>query len=113
MRSGAIPELPITSATRGAGETVREDETGRSSALCDTRLAQLNIAFWTSVPIGNGLASRAISLYLQTDHPLLGTFDPDLFINDLVSQQGNYCSSVLVNALLYWACVSHFTKVRG
>ena len=76
-----------------------------SPPLCDPKLRHLNISFWTRVQISNELASRMISLYLETDHPLLGTFAGDLFVSDLVSQKSEYCSAVMVNALLYWACV--------
>lgn len=77
-----------------------------STKLCDSRLEELDIQFWTDVSIDNDTAARCISLYLETDHPLLGHFDPELFVLDLVSCQDQYCSSLLVNALLYWACVS-------
>jgi hypothetical protein len=73
--------------------------------LCDSRLADLNIGLWTSVSISNGLASRIISLYLSTDHPLLGTFDPDLFVGDLIGGGLQYCSRMLVSAVMYWGCV--------
>jgi hypothetical protein len=45
----------------------------------------LDITFWTTVPVTSETAAKAISLYLETDHPLLGTFDPDLFVADLIS----------------------------
>lgn len=69
--------------------------------LCDERLRALDISFWTSVDVANDFAARVISLYLETDHPLLGLFDPDLFITDLVEHRPRYCSAFLVNALLY------------
>ena len=75
-------------------------------SLCDERLKNLNIEFWTSVPIPSDLAAKIISLYLETDHPLLGSFDPDLFLADLVDCRNNYCSEILVSAVMYWGCVS-------
>lgn len=48
-----------------------------------------------------------MSLYLVNQHPILGTFDADLFVQDLVAQQLRYCSPLLVNAVLYYACVRH------
>ncbi|KXJ87785.1 hypothetical protein Micbo1qcDRAFT_124133, partial [Microdochium bolleyi] len=60
--------------------------------------------FWTNVDAANDFAARAISLYLETDHPLLGLFDADLFITDLVEHRTRYCSPFLVNALLYLSC---------
>ncbi|WQF77081.1 Putative zn(2)Cys(6) fungal-type DNA-binding domain-containing protein [Colletotrichum destructivum] len=72
--------------------------------LCDERLRKLKIDFWTDVPVTDDFAARVISLYLTTDHPLLGIFDPHLFITDLVGQRQKYCSRLLVNALMYWGC---------
>ncbi|KAG6178471.1 hypothetical protein E4U27_003741 [Claviceps purpurea] len=72
--------------------------------LCDPRLSKLNIRHWTSVDISDDLAAKCISLYLQTDHPLLGHFDPELFVSSLISEKHEYCSSLLINAMLYWAC---------
>lgn len=77
-----------------------------SVVLCDDRLRSLDITFWTKVPIASDFAARIISLYLETDHPLLGTFDPGAFVSDLVDHQTKSCSSFVVNALLYWGCVS-------
>ncbi|KAG8671404.1 hypothetical protein FPOAC2_04740 [Fusarium poae] len=73
-------------------------------ALCDDRLKKLNIGFWTSVPIPSSLAAKVVSLYLETDHPLLGPFDPDMFLADLVECKTNYCSGMLVSAIMYWGC---------
>ncbi|KAH7025693.1 uncharacterized protein B0I36DRAFT_433325 [Microdochium trichocladiopsis] len=72
--------------------------------LCDQRLRALDVRFWTNVDVPNDFAARAISLYLETDHPLLGLFDPELFVTDLVEHRTRYCSSYLVNALMYLSC---------
>ena len=80
---------------------------------CDARLAMLDMSMWTTVPIPNDLAAAAISLYLQTDHPLLGFFDADVFLEDLVADRSRYCSTLLVSSLLFWALVSHLLKLTG
>lgn len=72
---------------------------------CDGRLSHLDISKWTNIQLGSKLAARLISNYLRMDHPLLGLFDADLFLRDLVSVQHNFCSSMLVNAVLAWSCV--------
>ncbi len=84
----------------------RKLDSATGSSFCDERLDQLVISTWTKVPVTNEFAARAVSLYLETDHPLLGLFDADLFLEDLVNGQINFCSPLLVNALLCWACVS-------
>ena len=81
--------------------------------LCDARLEDLNIRRWTDVDIDSDKAAKCISLYLETDHPLLGHFEPDLFVSDLTAGQTEYCSSLLVNALLYWACVSQPANLKS
>ena len=90
--------------------TKRDSDTGHAGGharpLCDSRLANLNISDWTNVSVNNSYAARAISLYLETDHPLLGFFEPNGFVSDLATGKTDYCSRMLVNALLYWACVS-------
>ncbi|KJZ69189.1 hypothetical protein HIM_11422 [Hirsutella minnesotensis 3608] len=74
---------------------------------CDNRLSRLRIVNWTTVPVSNEFAAGAISLYLETDQPILGLFDADLFVQDLVEPRSRFCSSLLVNALLYWACQAY------
>ncbi|KAL0778969.1 hypothetical protein CaCOL14_003453 [Colletotrichum acutatum] len=73
-------------------------------SICDDRLRHLDVSFWTTVSISNDLAARILSVYLTTDHPLLGTFDPNLFVNDLVNHQTTNCSRLLVSTVLYWGC---------
>lgn len=73
---------------------------------CDERLSNLQVDFWADVAVSNDFVARAISLYIRTDHPLLGLFDPDLFISDLVGRQTKFCSRFLFHALMYLTCVS-------
>lgn len=73
---------------------------------CDARLQHLEISYWTQVPIGNELAAQAISAYLENEHALVGFFDADLFIADLVNHRQEHCSSFLASSLLSLTCVS-------
>ncbi|KAK8064204.1 hypothetical protein PG996_008856 [Apiospora saccharicola] len=77
---------------------------------CDERLKDLNIGYWTRVPLDNVFAASAISLYLESEHPFFGVFDADLVVDDLVYQRVDFCSPFLVVSLLYMACQS-FTSV--
>ncbi|KAK7993915.1 Anp1-domain-containing protein, partial [Apiospora arundinis] len=58
-----------------------------------------------ALTLASELTLKCISLYLITDHPLFGFFDPHLFIGDLVDQQEKFCSRFLVNALLHLGCM--------
>lgn len=75
------------------------------SPYCDPRLQDLAVGYWTRIPIEDALAARAISHFLTTDHPVLGLFDADLFIQDLVDQSLNFCSSFLFHSIMSLACV--------
>ena len=72
----------------------------------NSSLSQLNIGFWTNVEVTNHVAASAISLYLETDHPMCGFFNANLFIRDLVQLNLEHCSAFLVSSLLAFACVS-------
>lgn len=87
------------------------DSGAREDSYCDDRLNLLDITKWSDVKIPNDLAARIMSFYLKIDHPLLGLFDADLFLRDLVKVQHNFCSSMLVNAVLAWASVSSDPRV--
>ena len=75
------------------------------SVYIDSRLARVEIRRWTNVAITNHLAADAISLYLKIHQPWWGLLDVDLFVDDLLSGRTKFCSQLLVNALLAWACV--------
>lgn len=75
---------------------------------CDSRLEKLSIDFWTSVPLTNEVAASAISLYLETHHPVWSFFDASQFIGDLVecrTDSDSTCSPFMVSSLLAFAMV--------
>ncbi|KAI1808703.1 hypothetical protein F4811DRAFT_500426 [Daldinia bambusicola] len=77
---------------------------GEEVSYCDERLRNLQVGFWTDIPISNNVAARVIDIYMTTDHPLLGLFSSDLFITDLVNHQERFCSRLLFHALMYLGC---------
>lgn len=97
------------SLMRGSTQTTSSSNTSLSVSdrhiNCDSRLEHLTVRYWTQTPIDDGLAARAISYFLHTDHPLLGFFDTDLFLRDLVEQSPDFCSSFLFSSVMSLACV--------
>ena len=73
---------------------------------CDERLRQLQMDYWTCVPVSDEFAATVLSAYLENDHLILGAFDADVVLDDLVHFSLRFCSSFLVNALMFAACVS-------
>ncbi|KAM0717809.1 hypothetical protein Q7P37_006141 [Cladosporium fusiforme] len=78
---------------------------------CDPRLTDIRIDRWTPVAVQDSDAARLVSIYLQTDHPIIAPFDADLFVEDLVAGAESFCSSLLVNSVLYWACLSSSSRI--
>jgi hypothetical protein len=76
---------------------------------CDARLSHISIGYWTATPVTDELAASSISMYLVNDHPVLGFFDADLFLDDLMHGQLNFCCPFLVCSLLYLSFVSIFS----
>lgn len=116
-----VPQSPssIASSSLVGGYTENTPPSGTRMSLsgphmyCDYRLELLSVSYWTRIPIDNGLAARLISHFLRTDHPVLGFFDADLFVHDLVEQGLSFCSSFLFHSVMSVACVClHFTLFR-
>ncbi|EXU95357.1 Zn(2)-Cys(6) zinc finger domain protein [Metarhizium robertsii] len=104
QRSNPSSLIPDPRSAKLCNDTARY-EYEEPHELCDSRLRKLNIRHWTNVDIDDDLAAKCISLYLETDHPLLGHFDAELFVSHLILEQSSdYCTPLLVNSLLYWAC---------
>jgi hypothetical protein len=74
--------------------------------LCDPRLSQLDMTYWTTVPSSNEFSASVLSWYLLNYHCIFGCFDADLFLNDLTNRKLDFCSPFLVSALMSYACVS-------
>jgi hypothetical protein len=113
MYSSLEPPSPasIASASHLGGSTQNTSSSGTPispsdpNTYCDPRLELLTVSYWTRIPIDNALAARTISHFLQTDHPVLGFFDADLFLRDLVGQGLSFCSSFLFHSVMSLACV--------
>ncbi|KAF3022599.1 hypothetical protein E8E14_013659 [Neopestalotiopsis sp. 37M] len=103
------PEYDADSAIRRFRQPESQINLAEDKAkLCDERLSDLDISFWTTVPIPNSLAAKVISLYLVTDHPLLGTFEPRKFVADLqmysaIEKEANdYAQQLSAEAVRLW-----------
>lgn len=75
---------------------------------CDPQLAKVDIAIWTTVPISNVQAASVLSSFLELDHPVGSVFksiceSSSLLVWDMIDLQSEYCSELMVNALLAYA----------
>lgn len=86
---------------------------GLRARFADLRLEDLDISFWSTVPVTNLYAASAISMYLETGRHFLGLFHSELFVGDLVKCRLRFCSSFLVAALLALASVRQPSHCRS
>ncbi|KAG9254474.1 uncharacterized protein F5Z01DRAFT_107648 [Emericellopsis atlantica] len=77
-----------------------------STSSIDPRLSAVDMAVWTKVLVSNEDAAQALAWYFETDHPVLGLFDADLFLEDLSLYNTRFCTEFMVNALSSWAFMS-------
>ncbi|KAK4988952.1 hypothetical protein LTR50_003548 [Elasticomyces elasticus] len=69
---------------------------------------------WTNVTDDDALVSYLLAGYFQHQHPFFCWFDEHLFINDLIHGKTDFCSPVLVNAVLASACTTaHLVLFRS
>ena len=73
--------------------------------LCDARLRDLRMSYWSSIPIDDSLAAGVFSHFLTVHFPIYPCFDAGLFLDDLVGQKVKHCSPFLVAGILSIACV--------
>jgi hypothetical protein len=100
-----VPVLlsPLSTETKSKR---RPSDPARIRPYVDRRLDQLDVSYWTQIPISNEFAAHVLSNYFEIYHPVLGSFDTDLFLADLTEHKLNNCSVFLFNALMAHACVS-------
>lgn len=64
--------------------------------------------YWTTVTDNEAFLSHLLSVWYKWEYSYYHFFDWDIFIEDMVAGRKNFCSSLLVNAVLASACVSKF-----
>ena len=77
-----------------------------ASVLVDPRLDAVKPSKWTTVSTDDDLMRALLRLYLFHEYHYLNCFQKDYFLDDMLSGSEQFCSSLLVNAVLALACVS-------
>ncbi|KAJ4985950.1 C6 transcription factor [Stagonosporopsis vannaccii] len=62
---------------------------------------------WTNIISDDGLFRRLITIYISHQHATFFWFNKELFLGDLVARRTQFCSSLLVNAVLAAACQAY------
>lgn len=80
-----------------------------SVELADPRIRSVKASRWTTVTSDDAVVQKLIQIYFIFEFPYYTFLHKDYFLEDMVEGRERYCSSLLVNAMLAQACVSHLT----
>jgi len=81
-----------------------------AAEVVDPCLASARPSAWTSVCNDDVLMRRLLSTYLRCEYHVTMAFQKDLFLEDMEAGRDEFCSPLLVNTVLAYACVSAVTK---
>jgi len=77
-----------------------------AATLVEPRLDAVKPSRWTEVSKDDDLMKALMSTYFLNEYQWLPCFHKDDFLDDMKSGSTRHCSSLLVNAVLAFACVS-------
>jgi hypothetical protein len=100
---GTLPPLTSIEAILQPHSDAVPDE-----ADTDPRLA--SAIRWTSVTSDKRLIASILTSWIDREHSFYHYLDLDAFLDDMDNGGTDYCSALLVNALLATACVSQLTS---
>ncbi|KAF5231123.1 hypothetical protein FAUST_9429 [Fusarium austroamericanum] len=107
---GNGPELTTPS---GFADLVSEEQKSmylkpfHAAQVVEPLLDDAKISSWTSVSKDDVLMRDLLRVMFRCEYQFTAVFQKDLFLQDLVAGRQDFCSSLLVNAILAYACVCY------
>jgi hypothetical protein len=77
-----------------------------AAEIIDPRLTDISAKKWTAVTSDDALVRKLLETYFFTEYSWYPTLQKDYFLEDMARGRTQFCSSLLVNAVLASACVS-------
>lgn len=77
-----------------------------AATVVDAKLDTIKPSQWTNVSKDDEFLRSLLKLFFLYEHPFFNCFSQDLFLEDMLSGSTEFCSPLLVNAVLSLACVS-------
>lgn len=75
-----------------------------AAELCDPLIDHVKPSIWTAVVSDNDLLRRLLKSFFLHAYTETFPFHKDLFLSDMANGRAEFCSSLLVNAVLAYAC---------
>ncbi|RKL34074.1 hypothetical protein BFJ72_g9561 [Fusarium proliferatum] len=80
-----------------------------AGVMVDPHLDEIQAADWTSIIKDNKSLRKLLQTYFLTEYTYFPAFQKDHFLQDMASGRKEYCSSLLVHAVLASACHGYST----
>jgi hypothetical protein len=94
----------IIESARARGQDVILGDTTKSGKVPDNDDSKFQREQWTTVTSDRELVEHLLALYFCWEYPVFATLSKNHFMKDFRAGSTNYCSPLLVNALLALAC---------
>jgi hypothetical protein len=98
---------PIYETTFGSPQPTRNpahEMPFHAAELYDPMIEHVNVSMWTSVISDNGLSQRLLRSFFLHAYSESFPFHKDLFLSDMVNGSTDFCSPLLVNVVMAYAC---------
>jgi hypothetical protein len=79
----------------------------QAAELVDPLLSDLKVSNWTTVSSDESLMKKLLQTYFLHLHCSVYCFHKDHFLRDMMSGRTRFCSSLLVNVILAYACCGY------
>ncbi|KAF2652241.1 putative C6 transcription factor [Lophiostoma macrostomum CBS 122681] len=79
----------------------------QAAVVIEPLLSQVHISSWTSVCQDDELMRSLLSIWLHCEYHFTAALQKDLFLEDMAAQREDFCSSLLVNIILAYACICY------
>lgn len=74
--------------------------------VVEPRLSDARPSRWTTICSDDMLMRDLLAVFFRCEYQFTSAFHKDLFLEDMAAIRHDFCSSLLVNAVLAYACVS-------
>lgn len=84
-----------------------------AAQVVDPLVSNVRPSLWTSVSKDDNLMRDLLKCFFRNEYFFTSAFQKDRFLEDMIKQQADFCSPLLVNIILALACVRSSISYRG
>jgi hypothetical protein len=76
-----------------------------AAQVIEPLLSNVKLSLWTTVCSDDALMRDLLTVFFRCEYHFTAAFQKDLFLEDMAAGRHDFCSSLLVNIMLAYACV--------